>query len=191
MKIFFFGGTFDPPHKGHFDIVKYLFPLCDKFIVIPAAKSPDKVNYPIADTSHRINMLKLLFNKYNIEIDDYEIKKNNKNYSFETIKYLKKKYQRDKLYMIIGKDQLLNFGNWKEYKFIIENVNIICINRHLENKDEHLSLIDYGNIKFIDNFSVNVSSTEIRNNIKSKSSFVLDNMDSRVIEYIKENKLYV
>ena len=62
MKIFFFGGTFDPPHKGHECIVNHLLPLCDKFIIFPAGLSPSKSDLPLADINHRINMLKILFN---------------------------------------------------------------------------------------------------------------------------------
>ena len=47
MKIFFYGGTFDPPHIGHKMIVEKLLPSCDKLIVFPAKKSPVKKDNPV------------------------------------------------------------------------------------------------------------------------------------------------
>ena len=34
MKIYFFGGSFDPPHKAHKLIYKHCLNLCDKFMKI-------------------------------------------------------------------------------------------------------------------------------------------------------------
>ena len=42
MKLIFFGGSFDPPHRGHFEIIKYFSKKCDKFIIMPAFQSPLK-----------------------------------------------------------------------------------------------------------------------------------------------------
>ena len=131
MKIFFYGGTFDPPHKGHESIVNHLLPLCDKFVLFPTVQSPLKNASPKADINHRINMLKILFNKKKIEIDYFDSDKKKKNYTYLTISYLKKKYLDSSLTMIIGKDQLINLSNWKNYKSIIDNVNIICFNRNI------------------------------------------------------------
>ena len=58
MKVFFFGGSFDPPHKAHKLIYKYCLDLCDKFIFIPANQSPIK-NKPSSIGSDRFKMLEL------------------------------------------------------------------------------------------------------------------------------------
>ena len=106
MNIFFYGGTFDPPHLGHEMIIKQLLPSCDKFIVFPSKKSPLKNSKPIANGIQRIDMLALLFDDSKIEIDDYEIKSVNKSYTYLTIEYLKKKYEKSSFTMVVGKDQL-------------------------------------------------------------------------------------
>ena len=62
MNIFFFGGTFDPPHKAHKLIYKYCINLCDKFIFIPTSQSPGKYQ-PTANTKDRIKMLELLIDE--------------------------------------------------------------------------------------------------------------------------------
>ena len=60
MKIALFGGSFDPPHIGHYRIIsKWLF-ICDKLVVMPTKISPHKSNFPIASNQDRINMLKMI-----------------------------------------------------------------------------------------------------------------------------------
>ena len=61
MKIFFYGGTFDPPHIGHYNIVKHCLNLCEKFIIIPVKQSPLKIVKPEVSDNHRLQMLKILF----------------------------------------------------------------------------------------------------------------------------------
>ena len=191
MKIFFFGGTFDPPHKGHECIVNHLLPLCDKFIVFPAGLSPSKSDLPLADINHRINMLKILFNNKKITIDDFDLNKNQINYTYLTISYLKKKYKNSSLSMIIGKDQLINFHHWKNYKLINKNVDIICFNREIEELSKEQNLLNY-DINFIKEFNINVSSSEIRSNFyNSKHDSMLHAINPKIMKYIKDNNLYV
>ena len=59
MKIFFFGGTFDPPHKAHKLMYKHCLGLCDKFIFFPCKQSPLK-NEPFSSDVDRLKMLELL-----------------------------------------------------------------------------------------------------------------------------------
>ena len=192
MKIFFYGGTFDPPHKGHKMIIKKMLPYCDKFIVFPAKKSPSKKYKPIANSKHRMNMLNLLFCNKKIEINDYEINSNNKSYTYLTILYLKKRYKECSLSMVIGKDQLKDLPNWKNYDSFINKINIICFNRIVNNKSIILDLNQYKNIKFIDDFDFDISSEEIRKKIKSKNNKILLNVvDLKIVDYIQSNNLYV
>ena len=190
MKIFFYGGTFDPPHKGHESIVNHLLPLCDKFVLFPAVQSPLKNASPKADINHRINMLKILFDKKKIEIDYFDSDEKRKNYTYLTISYLKKKYLDSSLTMIIGKDQLINLSNWKNYKSIIDNVNIICFNRNIKKISRIDELIN-SRVDFIDDFNMDVSSTIIRKDINSNRYDIKSNsLNLGIVKYIKENNLY-
>ena len=80
MKIFFFGGTFDPPHKAHKLIYKHCINLCDKFIFFPAKQSPGK-KIPKSKDRNRFEMLELLIDKEDfkkVSIDGFELSKNRK-----------------------------------------------------------------------------------------------------------------
>ena len=190
MKIFFFGGSFDPPHIGHELIIKKIIPMCEKLILFPVRRSPDKSNKPLASSKHRLNMLKILFKNNKIEIDNFDLRANKENYTYLTIEYLKKKYINSEISMIIGYDQFENLKNWKNYKLILEKVNIICFNRGSKENSFNNS-INRKKINYIRNFNINISSTEIRNQLcENNLNAIKNSINPIVVKYIKENNLY-
>ena len=166
MKIFFLGGTFDPPHKGHLQIAKKCLKYCDKFILIPAKQAPHKVRKPYFSNRQRLDMLSLLIDDYeNIEIDSFELSSEDHiSYSVSTIKYLTNKYHNAEISMVIGADLINELSDWKDWATIKNSVKIICINRPKYIIKEKLKYI-----KYIDDIDVNISSSYIRNLIASKN----------------------
>jgi len=191
MKVFFYGGTFDPPHKGHKLIVEYCLEKCDKLILIPNKKSPNKLSNPIATFKQRKDMLKILFNDNKIIISDFEGNSNKDNYTYLTINHLKKIYKNSDLTMVIGNDQLVNLKKWKKNNFILDEVKILCFNRQILYKDKsEADLI--GNIEFVEKFNIDISSSKIRSSMLNKSIKSLENMlDNKIIKYIMKEKIYV
>ncbi len=187
MECYYFG-TFNPVHKGHIQtayevLEKFNF---DKIIFVPSNQPPHKKNF--IDISHRINMLKLLENE-KIKVSDIETTLKTPSYSFQTIEKLKK--GEEKLNFIIGYDAFIQIKTWKNPEYIRKNLHFIVLQRRGEEKSEIEKLKDEGydfviaeNISFVD-----VSSTQIRENVKSGLS--IDNLvDEKVKRYIKENELY-
>ena len=191
MKVFFYGGTFDPPHKGHELIVEYCLEKCDKLILIPNKKSPDKSSNPIANFHQRENMLKILFNNKKIVISDFEGNSNKDNYTYLTINHLKTIFKKPDLTMVIGNDQLVNLKKWNRFNFILDEVKILCFNRII--LDENRFKVDFiDNIEFVEKFNVNISSSKVRNSIFNKSIKSLDDMlNTKIINYIMKEKIYV
>jgi len=189
MKIGFFGGTFNPPHKGHEKIIDHCSDLFDKFLVFPNIVSPHKVNSQPIDCIHRINMLELIIKHDNVEIDTYEIKSGLSNYTYYTVKYLLDKYKHCTLFMILGKDQFFNLDSWYNIDFILRNTNILCFNRKgVKNNKDKFSL--YSNAELID-FDFSVSSSSIRKKIY-KSEQIKDSLISKKVkDYIYEHDLYI
>ena len=61
MNLYFFGGSFDPPHLGHKEIINHFIDQSDILIVCPSYKSPLKHDAPIASFLHRKEMLEMMF----------------------------------------------------------------------------------------------------------------------------------
>ena len=202
MNIAFFGGSFDPPHKGHKKIINKSLEIFDKVLIIPNSKSVDKKKLLIESSNHRFNMLNLMFDNSNVEIVDYEIKSKLPNYTYYTLKFLMNKYKEDNISMIIGQDQLLNLTNWYNYEYIIENISIICFRRNFKNSNFQKNIYKFAKINFID-FECDISSTDIRMQLSnrnqtqsekskfSSNSFFDYSLDSKVLKYINNENLYL
>ncbi len=75
MKIALFGGSFDPPHKGHDAIIKEALAKLDidKLIIVPTFINPFKKGF-FADEKQRFAWVnKLWGNLEKVEICDFEI----------------------------------------------------------------------------------------------------------------------
>ena len=181
MKLGVFAGTFDPPHIGHIKIINYLIDkkLIDKVLVIATGTYWHKQN--ITELNKRLDMLDLISND-NIIIDK---KHNNIKYTYQILETLSKEYKEDELDLIIGADNANTLFKWKCYEEILK-YNIIVIPRNnikVKLKGDRINVIDKKNI--------NISSTEIRNNIMNmKNTFLLKKLDKSVLLYINKNNLY-
>ncbi len=187
MKLFIFGGSFDPPHRGHLEIIKFCCKHSDLLLLIPAANSPLKNKQPVAEGFHRIKMLNLMIQDLDslIEVDEWEINQSGSSYTFETIKYLKKKYSGSNFSMVMGADQLMNFNRWKNYNGIMNSVQILGFNR--DSCD--FTPPDEMNLTWLEDFKVDISSSIIREKIAKGDSFDND-LPLSIQRYIKNNKLY-
>ena len=187
MNLFFFGGSFDPPHLGHLDIIKLCVERSHQLVLIPTKKSPFKDNYPMASAHHRIRMLELLIINIDnlVTIDDWEINKPFPNYTYETIKHLQIDYPQSNLFMIIGSDQLSHFQEWKNYREIINVVQIVAFNR---DKYPYKSF-DGMQINWLTDFHFDISSTEIREQIAA-GNLPSKELTLDVLKYIQSNHLY-
>ena len=178
MKLGLYVGSFNPIHNGHIKVINYLLDnnLVDKVLVLPTPNYWDKQD--IIDVKDRINMLKF-FETENIIIDSIH---NNYPYTYQVIDSIKKDYD-DELYLVIGSDNLEKLYLWKNIDKILEN-KIIVLKRGNDDIDKLLE--KYPRDRFItcnDFEFLNVSSTEIREGNTN-------NVDSRVLKYIKTNNLY-
>ena len=178
MKLGLYVGSFNPVHNGHVKVINYLLDndLVDKVIVLPTPNYWDKQD--IIPVKHRINMLKF-FERENVIIDD---KNNEYPYTYQVIDSIKKEYN-DEIYLVIGSDNLEKLHLWKNIDKILEN-KIIVLRRGDTPIDEYLKRFDKTRFIIVDDFEyLDVCSTDIRNGI-------YNNIDDRVIEYIKRNNLY-
>ena len=188
MKVCLFGGTFDPPHLGHENIVARLIKKFDKVIVIPTKETPGKNNLPLANNCHRLQMLLLcdFVKNPNCIISDYEVMSSNSpSYTINTLNYIKDKFKDSEFYIAIGEDQLNDFSNWHDSDKILSSAKIICFNRKKGADNKELI-----NCEFINNFDYNISSSEIRNSILNNDKKFKTMVNRDIFNYIIKEKLY-
>ena len=187
MKIGIYVGSFNPPHLGHIKIVNHLVNnYLDKVIIIPTGNYWDKQD--LINIKDRINMLKFFENE-NIMIDSLN---NDVQYTYQLLDILSKEYKNDELYLILGADNIVNLNKWKNYEEILK-YNLIVLN------SSNIDVVKYlNNLNKINNYvvvndlpNIDISSTMIRKKLEEKDyDTVLNLIDKRVFEYIKQNSLY-
>lgn len=110
-KIALFGGSFDPPHFAHIDIVVNLVKRFDRVIVMPSYISPFKSETDNA--AFRYKICKKVFEPLGAEVSRYEIGKKSVSYTVDTAAYLARKTGGE-LYCVIGSEELVRLSEWHD-----------------------------------------------------------------------------
>lgn len=187
MKIGFFGGSFNPPSYVHIKLAKALINEynLDKVIFVPVGDYYEKAS--LISSNHRYNMLMLAIeDEEKLGIDSTAIESKNKLYAVDTFKLLKEKYKKDDIFFIMGSDNFRKMPNWKDYNELINEYNIIVIERERKEirKTNRKNIFCY-----IPKEWQEVDSTKIRKMIKNNENAEAF-LNPKVFNYIKKNKLY-
>lgn len=192
-KTIVFGGSFDPVHVEHTNILKAAVrELCaDKVIVVPTKNPPHKSasKTPFSD---RAEMARIAFSKVaaNVIVDDIENRNDGVNYSSDNLPVLEKKY--GKFVYVIGGDSLLALESWHEPEFIVRNFEIAVFDRegYQSAKDKAAELNEKwnGKIRILEYVGKEVDSHTIRDRLMLKAD--VSGLDENVGRYIKSRNLY-
>lgn len=196
QKIGIMGGTFNPIHNGHIMIAKEAYEqyALNKVLFIPNGNAYLKTD--VLNKYARYEMVKLAISDYPFfELSDIETNKEGKSYSCETILELKQLYPSCELYFIIGADSLLNMEKWKKPEIIFANTTILLAKRPGSNdadiaeKISYLKKIFFATVSTINIKEYDISSTQIRDKIKSGIP-VYDVLNEKVYDYILKKGFY-
>ena len=194
-KIAIYGGSFDPPHKGHKLLAENLASVCgaEKVIIIPTALSPFK-NSSSATAEDRLDMCKLFFKEDLFQISDIEIKRGGKSYTVDTLTQIKEENPDAELFLFMGDDMLLSFDKWYCYQEILRLATIVCACRtenleELDNMKEFVKNILKAESRVIicESVPFEISSTEIRSSLKDG---VNKGLSEEIYNYIAAKGLY-
>ena len=185
-----FGGTFDPIHFGHLITAQKLLESrkLSRIFFVPANISPHKVKYYYSEPEHRYNMTKAAISSYPyFDISDFEIKRGDISYTYDTLFEFKKTY--DDIELIIGFDNLITFDMWHRADDIIQLCNIVVLKRTYDKEIKKTNKF-FGFAEFVDSPIIEISSTEIRERVKRGLPIDFF-VPADVKEYITKNKLYL
>ena len=189
-KIAIFGGTFNPFHIGHYEMLKALCDLdfIDMVLVMPDKIPPHKDFDVVVDDIHRQKMCDIVCNDFSkSQLCLIEFERDGKSYTIDTIKLLRDKYPDDDFYFVIGGDMLSNLDKWYCWQELIKQTAFIAFRRDgLEDFDKSLIKMKSlgANIIVLDDNITNVSSTMLRKKIDK--SF----LPRKIYEYIIQKGIY-
>lgn len=139
----------------------------------------------LIDEKHRYNMVKIAIqDEKELEVSDLELNSDKTLMPIEIFAVIEKLYKQDEIYFLLGADNLYKIKEelQNRYNYIVIKRKDFVIRQNFMNRK---------NIKIIENeFYAEVSSTQIREQIKKEKTLPIKGVPKGVEEYIKENGLY-
>ena len=213
----FYGGSFDPPHKGHLAIARKLTEIFvfDEFVFIPAFHAPHKLNRKPVSALHRYAMLCLATQEeQKLKVSTIELDAPEKPFTVETQAKLKNELSDTKIFFVIGADSWTEITTWRSWETVLTQTNIIVVTRpdyaiELAHVTEAIQtqIVDLRNsekpktenqrpktkdqkIYITDAVQIDVSATEIRQKIHAHQTDWRELVPAEVAKYIEKYELY-
>lgn len=119
MRIGYFGGSFDPPHRGHLTVARAArdrFAL-DRVLLAPTGRQPLKPEGPAAPFADRLRMTAFSCRgEQGLQASDIDAPRPNSepNYTLDTLRRLKATLPVEaEMYAILGADAFLGLPQWR------------------------------------------------------------------------------
>ncbi|RYG28933.1 nicotinate (nicotinamide) nucleotide adenylyltransferase [bacterium] len=195
MRIGIFGGSFDPPHRGHLRMAKAAQESLglDEIIFLPAARNPMKPARTTASGDDRLEMVKLLIaNEPAFSVSDMELTRGGMSYTVDTLGELHM-VRPAEYWFLMGADALKGFGEWKNPQRILRLCRIaVAVRPPLQSADDVAARLP---AEFRDKMDVvpmvgdATTSTDIRIALR-EGKLASDIVPANVLQYIRRKKLY-
>lgn len=186
MKVAIFGGGFNPPHMGHLLICRQVLSFTDNKEVwfLPYYQHP--WGKESIDWKHRLTMCELM-SSGSIKTSKLEIDNRRKNYTYETVNQLVKKYPENDFSWIIGSDLWPEFMKWENSVEMLKKMRLLVFPRAGFVIKKLIDKTYTINNKLVN--TSDISSEKIREMIHQ--GLPVDGLVTKAVgEYIKNNKLY-
>ncbi len=152
MKLGILGGTFNPIHLGHLRAAEEIGEdlALDKVYLIPSGMPPHKPQAPIADFSHRLEMVRLASAiSPLLEVWDIEGIRGGFSYSIETLRSFHSSFGPGlELFFIIGTDAFLEIKAWKDFRNLFKYASFVVISRPGYTTKRLMAFLDSLNVGF-------------------------------------------
>jgi len=186
-----FGGTFDPPHVGHFivaqDVLEHL--KLDTLLLMPAATSPHKSASEAAPPEVRARMLEAgLGGHARMRVSRIELERGGVSYTVDTLAAMRRSSPDDELWLVIGADQLAAFSSWRSPDEVLRLARLVVMDRGgLAANQATPAAVTYESVPVT---RVDVSSTDVRRRLRDGRSIRYWVPDA-VRRIIEEERLYI
>ena len=133
IKLGVFGGSFDPPHKAHLELVRSVVVELElDHVLVAVANDPwqKSDSRKITDGSHRLAMTRLLFRDYcDATVTDIEFELGGESNTADTLRALRSKYQSAQFYLLLGYDSAIGIETWRDPDSILDQSQVVIVDR--------------------------------------------------------------
>jgi nicotinate-nucleotide adenylyltransferase len=177
-----FGGSFNPPHRGHQQLVALLLErdLADEVWVVPVYDHP--FGKELAPFEDRLAMCRLAFSPLGprVRVTDVERDLGGPSYTVRTLSELRRHLATgDELFLVVGADALPETESWRDFERVRELAGLLVVPRQGLPGEGTLDLPA----------PPGVSSSEVRERL-GRGLEVTDLVPEAVARYLDERGLY-
>ena len=200
MRVGYFGGSFDPPHRGHLVVARAArdqFGL-QRVLLAPTGRQPLKPNGPVASFADRLAMTQLLCDgEAGLEASALEAPRldGRPNYTLDTLQKLSASLPGvgTEVFAIVGADAFAGLPQWHGGSSLVDLAEWIVVNRPgyalQPHEAWHLSVAQQARIHPLQGVEEAVSATLLRARLRSGEP--CDSLlTAPVLAYIQRHGLY-
>jgi len=192
-KIAIYGGSFNPPTKGHMEVINAVLPHVDEVWVVPVGKHP--FNKELASLEDRERMLyNLYYNHPKVSICGHLGKPKVPQKTFLFMRHLRKLLPDNDYYIVIGSDNAQEIRKWYKWKQLCKENKFIIVKRGNFTMEFDSKLFEGSTMCFNHKCEKGYSSSEIRGFIAEQTKYSNDLvkrwLPKSVMTYIDMHKLY-
>lgn len=202
LRIALFGGTFDPPHRGHLAIATAAadaFQL-DSVLFAPAGRQPLKPHANSSSFADRLAMTTLACaqdERFHASAIDAPRRDGQPNYTVDTLAELRQTLPAVVLYNLVGADSFLSLPHWRDPARLLALAEWIVVSRpgsSLRSWNDDLAALaltpaQRTRVHLIETVHEDVSATHLRQRLHTGDSCA-DLLPAAVASYIQTHRLY-
>ncbi len=161
-----FGGSFNPIHEGHLALADHVLKqgLADEVWFVVSPRNPLKPSADASDALERLESVRqAVENHPGYFASDIEFDLPTPNYFANTLRKALSSYPDRTFILLIGGDNLDVFTQWKEYDWLLENIDILVYPRP---GASNTIPADWKRVHMLKAPLMDISSTAIRNEKK-------------------------
>lgn len=132
MKIGIYSGSFDPIHTGHAMVANYVAQWggVDEVWLMVSRQNPLKEGRHPLDDHHRLAMARLVAGECDcVKASDFEMHLPLPSYTYVTLTKLREAYPEHDFTLIVGSDNWVDFGRWRDADKIIKEFGLLIYPR--------------------------------------------------------------
>ncbi len=127
-----FGGTFDPPHRGHIAVISGLRERLSLPVVVVPNGIPSHREAPWASGEDRLRLMRLAVAELNdplVSVSDLEVRRDGPSYTADTLEELQAQAPGGRLLLALGSDAAAGLPSWERAEGISRLARLVVFDR--------------------------------------------------------------
>lgn len=202
MRLGYYGGTFDPPHRGHLAVAQAAadaFAL-DRILFAPTGRQPLKDVPPGAPFADRLKMLRRMCSctgTHNFQCESSTLDEphadGSPNFTIDVLRALQHSEPEAELFVIVGADSFLDIRRWRSTDELLVIAEWIVVSRPGFSLTDlsflQLTAEQAAHVHLLNDVHVDISATDLRRRLREGLP-VSELLTPDVFDYIRQHRLY-